>query len=410
VLLDEWDSVPPVLQPWLADLIRRLLWDTSGCIVKIAASSAPRFEKTLPDGWLGLTPSRNATVDLDATRASPLGADNQSFLLSVLHEHAKHAMRRVASPEDAGADLEAFTKIAFADSVAAETLVEAAEKNPRDALTIAERAAQMAGLGRIKASDVAAAGHWLAIAHKLRHIEIGQGLERWLTDRVLAPGQSRSFFVPLLNQELPPPLEAMYENRLLHPDNRTELGLDRDPHQEFAEWHVDFGYALQLMRTHTPAISSIEVPPASGFDDPAAAPVYDEQAVLRLSQAPPPPRALPTNPAGLPRVWVESAIEALPLRGDFLILDQHGSFETLQLVESPTILGRSLTKSTFQIAEETVSGRHAELLKGVGGWRIVDCDSTNGTTLNGKNISAADLKSFDVIGLGTASILYVRRG
>ena len=62
-------------------------------------------------------------------------------------------------------------------------------------------------------------------------------------------------------------------------------------------------------------------------------------------------------------------------------------------------LGRS-PKSDFQIDHDTVSGTHCEIYLTEGEVRVRDCDSTNGTFLNGAPIKAAVLQSGQSLALG----------
>jgi FHA domain-containing protein len=70
-----------------------------------------------------------------------------------------------------------------------------------------------------------------------------------------------------------------------------------------------------------------------------------------------------------------------------------------------TVLGRS-SRSDFVVEDPNVSRRHAELQRRDGEWYIVDLDSTNGVSVNGKRVSNARLAPGDEIGLGTARIRF----
>jgi FHA domain len=410
ILLDEWDSVPAALQPWLADLIRRLLWATPGCVVKIAAARPPFLVKVLPEGFVGLNDFRYSTIHLDAHRSSPK-ADDQ-FLLDLLHEHTNSMITEVATPEDMCDDVEDFIGKAFSDPRAASTLREAAERNPRDALAIAGRAAQLAGLAPISEEQVAVAAHWLAVVHKLPEVDLPTGLERWLAEVVLHDSPSRSFFAPTDGGAMPLPLASLYENRLLHKrGDETAVGLLDDPYETFAEWYVDFGYALQLLRYEDPDVGQIAVPPIGGYLNPADAPKFRAEEVEAFASRPfsmKASRPVPTTAFAAGDSGIESAVNALPSKGDFLIIEQDGLLEIEQLIESPVAIGRSVN-AMVTINDTTVSRKHAELRKTDGSWSILDCGSANGTSVNEVNVDETELRSRDMIRIGGARLFFVRR-
>lgn len=413
VLLDEWDSVPLPLQPWLADLLRRLLWDTSGCVVKIARGEPPRFAQALPDGRLGLDASRDATVDLDAAFSQLDLGGRRQFLLELLYQHVASVMTRVGNPEEVGDDSEAFANLAFADESAITAFIDSSEGNPGDALIIAGRAAQLAGLGPVRQTHVLEAAHFLAVDRKLRHIEPDAEMQDWLSE-LLRTAPSRSFRVPLLGGEPPRSFLAFRDRRLLHADRP----LDAQPREQWKEqtvdWHVDFGYALVLMRDRNATVDEVRVPPVADAGIAGAIPKFGEdlEASSQFEEAPTgqSPVKLPDHLAGLQPGWLEMILNTLPAFGDFLIFPLWGSPTPIEMTESPTFLGRSVKRSTVQIPQGSVSGRHAELSRTPGGWRLTDCGSLNGTTLNGRDIEVADLHSLDLIGLASAQLLYVKRG
>lgn len=61
------------------------------------------------------------------------------------------------------------------------------------------------------------------------------------------------------------------------------------------------------------------------------------------------------------------------------------------------------------IEDPQCSRFHAELTRGSAGWRITDLGSTNGTYLNGKEISSAVLKHEDQLIIGTTALNYYEK-
>jgi hypothetical protein len=73
---------------------------------------------------------------------------------------------------------------------------------------------------------------------------------------------------------------------------------------------------------------------------------------------------------------------------------------------SGAVIGRS-RDCDIVLGDSNVSRRHAEVRPGDDGWTIVDLDSTNGVTVNGRRISgAAPLRGGERIELGTAKVRF----
>lgn len=73
-------------------------------------------------------------------------------------------------------------------------------------------------------------------------------------------------------------------------------------------------------------------------------------------------------------------------------------------LEPVTVIGRH-PRATVQIDDGFVSSEHAQVTWNGDGWWITDLDSTNGTLLNGKRVSAPMELSFgDVIEIGDVKL------
>jgi len=70
------------------------------------------------------------------------------------------------------------------------------------------------------------------------------------------------------------------------------------------------------------------------------------------------------------------------------------------LLPMTTTIGRN-AGNTIAIEDDFVSARHASLIFRDGAWWLKDAGSTNGTTLNGKELAApTPILSGDVVGVG----------
>jgi hypothetical protein len=77
-------------------------------------------------------------------------------------------------------------------------------------------------------------------------------------------------------------------------------------------------------------------------------------------------------------------------------------------LEKPTIvIGRS-KESDIRVSDPNVSRRHAEIRQDSSGFSIVDLDSTNGVSVNGRAVKRAKLEHEDRITLGSTELVFRR--
>ena len=69
------------------------------------------------------------------------------------------------------------------------------------------------------------------------------------------------------------------------------------------------------------------------------------------------------------------------------------------------VLGREAS-CDYSIADSTVSGRHAELVRLEDGWLIRDLNSRNGTRINGWLVKEQRLRPGDTLALGTTLFVF----
>jgi len=94
-----------------------------------------------------------------------------------------------------------------------------------------------------------------------------------------------------------------------------------------------------------------------------------------------------------------------PPAGRYLVLDDGGLQELLPLGEGVTHLGRSFS-ADVQLEDQSVSRRHAIVhVRGTGA-RILDDRSANGTFVNGRRVTEAELRDGDVLVLGRVVVTF----
>lgn len=87
-----------------------------------------------------------------------------------------------------------------------------------------------------------------------------------------------------------------------------------------------------------------------------------------------------------------------------LTLTQQGKPRPLHFDEDLVTIGRS-KKSTLVLDDKKVSRDHAKLERTDGVWTITDCQSGNGTRVNGSKVEAHVLALQDVIRIGDAELV-----
>lgn len=409
VLIDDWSSLPLELQPWLADLTRRIFWDTAGYVVKIAAiPSESRFLINTEAGTVGLNPHDANALSLDGpTEDEPFRSP--SFVGALLHEHALYATLSSARRDELPGTAEEFAQAAF-EANGLEILAAAAEGNPRDALVLAGQAATMAGNDRIAEEHILRASLVLLTEHKDLSIAT-DALVRWLARDVYRPN-SRSFYVERSVLKVPAVLEPMYAARLIHPGAES---LSDIPEHGFTtiyeEWHVDYSLAVHLASMKGVSISS--PPPPAPYRDIADAPVlrtedFQHTAVWVIDSGGPLGGANGVEQAWAagPPVWVRTVAKGLPPNGDYLIIDAGSAVEAVPLERSPIGIGRA--SSDIRIVDYTVSRNHANLYKTGDTWRIVDSESRNGVMVDGVKKPWHELASGDIVLLGGVVLFFLR--
>jgi pSer/pThr/pTyr-binding forkhead associated (FHA) protein len=80
---------------------------------------------------------------------------------------------------------------------------------------------------------------------------------------------------------------------------------------------------------------------------------------------------------------------------------------TIPLSDETVRIGRGLG-ADLRLDEASVSRRHAILVSGPDGARILDDRSSNGTLVNGRRVQQADLVHGDVIVIGRVVLRYVQ--
>jgi pSer/pThr/pTyr-binding forkhead associated (FHA) protein len=112
----------------------------------------------------------------------------------------------------------------------------------------------------------------------------------------------------------------------------------------------------------------------------------------------------------LPRVSFRDRRHAVPAserpdRGRYLELDDGDERVLLPLASGTTHVGRGFA-ADVRLDDQSVSRRHAIIHQRAGGSRILDDRSANGTFVNGRRVTEAELADGDVVVLGRVVLTY----
>jgi hypothetical protein len=272
LLLDEWSSIPPEIQPFLGEFLVRCVLPLQMFTVKIAAiEQQSNFRAYQPDGLtigIELGADVAANLDLDEFMVFEQNEDKaRSFFKGLLFKHLTSGVDLEDQVD--GLDTEAdLVSMAFTDRRAFDELVRAAEGVPRDALNIAAKAALRAAERKVSVPDVRSAARAWFQADKeaaLRGREEAQRLLNWIIDKVIKQKRARGFMV---NQKATgaPLLRALFDARVLHVVRRGYSAQD-EPGERYDVYVIDYGAYVDLIHTKYEPLGVLPFAEDGGYTD-----------------------------------------------------------------------------------------------------------------------------------------------
>jgi hypothetical protein len=254
ILLDEWSSVPVVLQPYLGDFLRRSLFPVTGITVKIAAiEQRSAFQIRADQGaYVGIEVGADASADISLDDFMVFENDEdraKEFFRNLVTRHAVAVALNTDLEGQIPEDPEELIRRAFTEKRAFEEFVRASEGVPRDAINILALAAQRALSDAVSVQHVRiAAKNWYqrdkdnAVATN----DKAKALLHWIIDRVIGDRRARAF---LLNSDQTDKLiDALYDARVLHVLKRN-ISTHDQPGVRFDVYKMDYGCYVDLIST-----------------------------------------------------------------------------------------------------------------------------------------------------------------
>lgn len=282
IILDEWSSQSPQIQPKLAEFVKRCILPVQGLIVKIGAiEQQSRFREVSGETVLGIEIGADvsANIDLDDFMVFELSQDRaRDFFRGLMHRHPVHAMTELGL--EPPATEQGMISMAFTDTRAFDELVRAGEGVPRDAINIAGQAAMQSVGDKISVPRVRqSARSWYQKDKEgaLRSQERPLRLLNWIIDRVIRGKATRGFLVDQRSANAPA-LRDLFDSRVLHLVKRGYSAQD-EPGVRFDVYLIDYGAYVDLINTKVAPVGNF----TSGVrgDIPVDVPPQDMRAMRR---------------------------------------------------------------------------------------------------------------------------------
>jgi hypothetical protein len=253
LLIDEWSTVPPDIQPYLADLIRRSMLNVPNITVKIAAiehRSTFKLDR-VDEQYIGfeLGADVSPAINLDDYLVFDNNEDRaKQFFRTLISNHlnviAKEINRDLSNKTASQLLSTAFTQ----DNVYVE-FVRATEGVPRDAMHILANAAQRATDAPISMPVLRQAAYSFFQTDKYSAIQSNPENSRlldWIRDEVIGNRKTRAFMLPVGTADKI--IDRLFDRRALHILSRTMSAAHR-PGERFTVYKLDYGCYVDLINT-----------------------------------------------------------------------------------------------------------------------------------------------------------------
>lgn len=284
-LFDEWSSLPRDVQPYLAQMLRRLFFGIPKVTVRIGTIPHRTEWRVINErdrSYIGLEPGAEIFELLDLDEFVVFPARNReiqtdrstTFFKTLLFRHLNRILRDTGRAELRTPD--EMVSVLFTQVTALQELVRAAEGVPRDALSIVARAALRAGETKISTEHVRAAAREVyqrTKASLLNGVPHARKLLEIIVDEVISKKRARAF---LLHQDhsSDPLIQRLIDDRILHLIKKGYSNRD-DPGARFDVLQIDYGCYVHLLRTTSAPQRML----GDGSDDSVMGAFYDDAEV-----------------------------------------------------------------------------------------------------------------------------------
>lgn len=253
LLLDEWSSIPNILQPYLADMLRRSVLPISGITIKIGAiEKRSNFQLQEEHGeYIGLELGADIIADINLDDYMLFDNDSvaaESFFEKLLFRHFSEIVQNENFIEIPTTSNELIS-ISFSRRDVFTEFVRASEGIPRDAFSIISSAAQLSFSNSITMNNIRRASlNWYnrdkesAVSSNSSAL----ALLHWIIDTVIATRRSRAFL--LSNQVRDVLIDSLFDSRVLH-ILKSNISAHDAPGLRYDVYKIDYGCYVDLLNT-----------------------------------------------------------------------------------------------------------------------------------------------------------------
>ncbi len=258
ILLDEWSGVPLDLQPFLAEMLRKLFFGLPQVTVRIGAIPH-RSNWRIPGEqgqYLGVEVGAELfpLLDLDEFVVFPArtGAEqarrSRAFFQNLIFRHLNYALSTMKLPPLSSTS--EMMSLMFTQVTSLNELVRAAEGVPRDALNVLGRAALRAGGEKISVDHVRQAAAQLYLTSKatqLNGVPQARDLLEKINEDVIGVRKARAFLLDR-DQANHPLIQKLVDDRLLHVIKQGYSSKDGQG-KRYDVLQIDYGCYVHLLGT-----------------------------------------------------------------------------------------------------------------------------------------------------------------
>ena len=249
-LIDEWSEVPVDLQPYLADLFRRVVLPVNEITIKIAAIEHRTNFAILKDRgeYIGLELGADVSADLNLDDF--LVFDNSqdkavNFISDLIFRHYQ------SSPENGPKfrDANELVGAIFTQRPVFEEFVRAVEGVPRDALNLIAKVVTKAFGQQIAMNHVrAGARDWYNQdkAAVIRNDGFLADFLQFIITEVIGERRARAFLLSSKSRDIG--VEKLFDSRLLH-ILKKNISSNDEPGERYDAYKIDYGCYVDLINT-----------------------------------------------------------------------------------------------------------------------------------------------------------------
>jgi hypothetical protein len=252
ILVDEWSSIPPDIQPYLAEFFKKSFLPLADVVVKIASLEyRSNFGLQSERGLIGFEVGADVSASLDIDDYYVYDRNPEritDIFADMLYKHLRNEFPSDYDPLGSG---RALASKVFTERATFEELVRASEGVARDLINIfgsAYFAAVRKGAQKIERAEVVEAARQWFEADKVQNLDdkLRTILQRIVAD-VIGSKRARSFLLPR-ELEKHPIIQKLFDLRILHLMRRGYADKD-NPGVRYNIYTLDYGTYVDLMNT-----------------------------------------------------------------------------------------------------------------------------------------------------------------